>query len=285
VPISAPLPERRGQAAPPELQAKREMLASAIASGALPPVQGQSSADVGSVRTIRFGQPDVDGTTIVHFHGGGFRQGAPEACAAYSAALADVTGAAVFCPAYRLAPEEPFPAALNDGMRVLRQLSGCSRRLILAGDSAGGGIAAGLAQLCVYGGLPITGLVLHSPWLDLSVTSASYRTNAQTDPLFSQASAEQAACMYLQGHVASDPLASPLLADAALYPPTFISVGRGEVLLDDSRAFYDRLVAASCRATLCEVSGMDHVAVTRGPDLPGARQVLKATLSFLAELG
>jgi acetyl esterase/lipase len=278
------LPESQGQPAPADLQAKRDMLAAAIASGALPSVAGQVTEDMAGVRVIRFGQPSTNALTIVHFHGGGFRQGAPEVCAGYASALADATGTLVYCPAYRLAPEAPFPAALNDGMRVLRQLAGSGARLILAGDSAGGGIAASLVQLCAREGLCVAGLILHSPWLDLSVTTDSYRTNAETDPLFSESSAKAAARMYLQGHAATDPLASPLLADPAQFPPTFISVGIGEVLLDDARCFHDRLTSASRPVTLCAVSGMDHVAVTRGPDLPGSREVMAATLSFLAGL-
>ncbi|WP_184245720.1 alpha/beta hydrolase fold domain-containing protein [Novosphingobium chloroacetimidivorans] len=277
------LPERPGQSAPAELQGKRDMLAAAIAGGALPSVAGQADEVIARVRTIRFGQPSSDAPTIVHFHGGGFRQGAPEFCARYAADLAHASGAAVYCPAYRLAPEAPFPAALNDGMRVVRHLAS-QGPLILAGDSAGGAIAAALAQLCAQDGLAIAGLVLHSPWLDLGATSASYQTNAEADSLFSEASAIEAARMYLQGHPATDPLASPLLGDPALFPPTYISVGLGEVLLDDARAFHRRLTAASRSATVHEVAGMDHVAVTRGLDLPGSPAVLAATLSFLAGL-
>lgn len=280
--ITDALPERPGQSAPADLQAKRDLLAAAIASGALPSAAGQADEVIAGVRTIRFGQPSPDAPTIIHFHGGGFRQGAPEVCARHAAALAQAAGAAVYCPAYRLAPEAPFPAALNDGLRVLGHLAASPAPLILAGDSAGGAIAAALAQLCAPAGLAIAGLLLHSPWLDLRVTSASYRTNARSDPLFSEASAIEAARMYLQGHPATDPLASPLLGNPALFPPTYISVGLGEVLLDDARVFHRRLTAASTPATLHEIAGMDHVAVTRGPDLPGSPEVLAATLSFLA---
>lgn len=260
------------------------MLAAVIAGGALPEAEGQVDEVIARVRTIRFGHARPDAPTIVHFHGGGFRQGAPEVCARYASALAHATGATVLCPAYRLAPEAPFPAGLNDGMRVLRHLAPSPAPLMLAGDSAGGAIAAALAQLCARDGIAVAGLVLHSPWLDLRVTSASYRTNAGSDPLFSEGSATEAARMYLQGYPATDPLASPVLGDPALFPPTYISVGLGEVLLDDARAFHRRLIAASVPATLHEVAGMDHVAVTRGPDLPGSREVLAATLSFLAGL-
>ncbi|MET1755900.1 alpha/beta hydrolase [Novosphingobium sp. RD2P27] len=278
------LPERAGYPAPPDLQVRRDGMAGALASGALPAPEGQATEIVGDIRTIRFGSSDCADTVIVHFHGGGFRLGAPEVCAGYAAKLSSGGNATVYCPAYRLSPEAPFPAALNDAMQVVRRLASRGSRLIVAGDSAGGGLAASLMQLCARDGIPIAGLVLHSPWLDLSVSSASYQNNASADPLFSKNAATEAAQMYLQGHPATDPLASPLLADLTDFPPTFISVGEEEVLLDDARALHGRLVEASQSATLLEVAGMDHVAVTRGSDVPGSPEVLAATLSFLAAL-
>jgi epsilon-lactone hydrolase len=279
------LSERPGYPAPETLAARRRALADALATGALPRVEGSTEEVIAGVRTIRFGKAGPGGTTIVHFHGGGFRLGAPEAVAAYAADLARRSGATVYCPAYRLAPDAPFPAALNDGLRVVGQLAAGGSRLVLAGDSAGGGVAAAIVPLCARAGLAIAGLVLHSPWLDLHVSSASYRTNAAFDPLFSEASASEAAQMYLQGHPADDPLASPLFAEPAQFPPTLVSVGSGEVLLDDARRFHQMLEAASRPVVLCEVAGMDHVAVTRGTDLPGSSEVMARTLGFLAELG
>lgn len=279
------LPERPGYPAPEALATRRRALADALATGALPRVEGAVEETVAGVRTLRFGKAVAGGTTIVHFHGGGFRLGAPETVAAYAAALARGSGATVYCPAYRLAPEAPFPAALNDGLRVIGQLAASGSRLILAGDSAGGGLAASLAHLCRHLGIEIANLVLQSAWLDLTVSSPSYQANAASDPLFSEASASEAAQMYLQGHSPDDPLASPLFADPARFPPTFLSVGSGEVLLDDARRFHQRLRAAGRPVVLCEVAGMDHVAVTRGADLPGSREVMARTLAFLAEPG
>lgn len=279
-----PLSERVGRPAPADLAAKRTILAEAITSGALPPAKGQAVETIGGVRTLRFGPLTGAATTIAHFHGGGYRQGAPEVASGYAAALAEATGATVFCPTYRLAPEAPFPAALNDAIRVVADLAGRGGRLILAGDSAGGGLAAALTGVCLTHGLPIAALILHSPWLDLTVKSMSYRANADTDCLFSEAAAGEAAEMYLQGHSAADPLTSPLFADLAAFPPTFISVGSGEVLLDDAVAFHRRLLEASREVRLLVIPEMAHVAVTRSLELPGSREVLDATLSFLADL-
>lgn len=275
------LPERTGQPAPPELLALRERLASALgASGA-----AHEQRRIGGTRAIAFAGAGKQAATLVHFHGGGFRQGQPEMTAGYAAALAQAARVTVLCPAYRLAPEQPFPAALNDGLNMLAALRDeGAGPLILAGDSAGGGLAASLALFCPERGIEVAGAVLHSPWLDLTVSNPSYETNAGTDTLFSRSSASEAARLYLQGHAADDPLASPLFGDLSRFPPAFISVGRGEVLHADAVTFAGRLKTAGRAAELCEVDGMDHVAVTRSPDLAGSQEVLARTVEFISRL-
>lgn len=224
--------ERGGRAPPSDLAGRRRAIAGAVAAGAWRAEPPPRETAIGGVRSLVFGHaPDVNGAgTVVHFHGGGFRQGCPEMGGPFAAMLASRCDVEVILPAYRLAPEHPFPAALNDGMAVIRARAGDSDEpLILSGDSAGGGLAASLAALCGAEGLPLAGLVLFSPWLDLTVSSGCYATNAASDPLFSRQSASEAADQYLQGHPMNDPLASPLFAELARFPPAFISVGTGEV--------------------------------------------------------
>lgn len=279
----APLPERPGQAVPLDLQQKRDMLATAVRSGALPLPNGQSVVHIGGVRTLRFGAAAPKGGTVVHFHGGGFRQGQPEMIARYAAALAEAADVEVFCPAYRLAPDHPFPSGLNDAICVIAKLAAISpeRPLFVAGDSAGGGLAAAATLLCISDGVRIAGLVLHSPWLDLTISNPCYRANAASDELFSEELATEAARQYLQGHPASHQLASPLHGDVANFPRTFISVGTGEVLYADALSYHDRLVAAGCAVEICAITGMGHVAITRDLALTGARQVMDKTVSFI----
>lgn len=279
----ASLPERAGKPVPADLQSKRDILAEAVRSGALPVPAGMAVVDLGGVRTLRFGAAEPDGAMVVHFHGGGFRQGQPEMIARYAAALAAAEGAQVFCPAYRLAPDHPFPAGLNDAVRSIVALVEAmpDRPLFLAGDSAGGGLAAAATLRCLHAHVPVAGLILHSPWLDLTVSAPCYRTNEASDNLFSEQLAAEAAQAYLQGHPPSDPLASPLLGDLAAFPRTFISVGSGEVLQADALSFHDRLRVAGVAVELCEVAAMEHVAVTREPELVGSRQVLTRTVDFL----
>jgi acetyl esterase/lipase len=275
-------PERPGRSAPPDLAERRAAMAAAVEQGTWRTDPPPREEQLDGVRCLRFAPPGARRATVLHLHGGGFRLGLPEMIGAYAAALAARCSVEVVCPAYRLAPEHPYPAGLGDAWRVAQALRSESRgSLILAGDSAGGGLAAGLAALCVANGAPPAALVLLSPWLDLTVTSPAYAANAATDPLFSRESAEVAAELYLQGHSPRDPLASPLSAAVAGFPPTLVSIGEGEVLADDGRGFDAALRAAGVPVQLCAIPGMEHVAVTRDLALPGAAETFEAVADFI----
>jgi len=125
------------------------------------------------------------------------------------------------------------------------------------------------------------GLVLLSPWLDLTNTSPTFLTNAATDPLFSLASAREAADLYLQGHSPEHPLASPLFGPLAGFPPTYISIGAEEVLAEDGRRLSESLRAAGISAELHPVRGMEHVAVTRDLALPGSAETFERAAGFI----
>ncbi len=288
-PLSNRLPhgypeERTGFAAPAELQEQRKGLALAVASGLWRTDPAPVEEHAGSVRCLRFQSPVPPRGTVIHFHGGGFRLGCPEQVGPFAARLAVQCEVDVVCPAYRLAPEHPFPSGLIDAAEVLASVRSQSERpIVISGDSAGGGIAAGLTAHCQEIGMRPVGLALLSPWLDLTVSSATYFTNADTDPLFSAQSAKAAAELYLQGVNPRDPLTSPLFGSLAGFPPTFISVGLGEVLADDSRAYHAGLVACGVSAELMEVPGMEHVAVTRSPDFPGSAETLAALVAFVRQ--
>lgn len=204
---------------------------------------------------------------------------------AFAGTLARRCGVTVICPAYRLAPEHPFPAAIADARKVHQAIMAAGEKhLILSGDSAGGGVAAASAALAHADAVPPIGLILLSAWLDLTVSSPSYVHNAATDPLFSQEAARAAAELYLQGHDARHPLASPIFADPALFPPTLVNAGTGEVLADDSRLFHDRLAKAGIPAELSMVADMEHVAVTRDAGLTGAAQTMDEVVAFVDNL-
>lgn len=270
-----------GMAPPPELLERRAAISAAVAAGYFRTDPAAVEIRIAGVRCLRFAAPAAPRGTVVHLHGGAFRMGCPEQVGPFAAALAARCGVDVICPAYRLAPEHPFPAGSDDAFAVVAELTGQNQPLLISGDSAGGGLAACLAARCHESGHKLAGLVLLSPWLDLTVSSLSYQTNSVSDPLFSAESAAAAAALYLQGRNADDPAASPLFADIAGYPPTYINVGSGEVLLDDARAMAARLLSVGIPVTLVEVDGMDHVAVTRGPDLPGSARTFATMAAFI----
>jgi acetyl esterase/lipase len=281
--MAAGLPaEGPGREAPAGLVERRRMIAAASQGGAWTSGSRWASEILGGVRVLRFLPSGANRGSVIHLHGGGFRLGCPEMIAPFAAALAARCGVEVICPAYRLAPEHPFPAGLADASAVLSALGReGAGPIILSGDSAGGGLAASLAALCVANGVGLSGLVLLSPWLDLTVTNSCYEANAATDPLFSSASARDAAELYLQGVSPRHPLASPLFGPVSGFPPTLISIGEGETLAGDGRGFHEMLCAAGVPARLHPVAGMEHVAVTRELTLPGAAETFESVAEFV----
>jgi epsilon-lactone hydrolase len=276
-------PERLGKPAPPDLAERRAQMTAGLAAGvwatARPPVETKS----GGQRTLRFASRIPPRGHIIHFHGGGYRLGCPEIAGPFASRLAEQCRVEVVCPQYRLSPEHPFPAGVNDAWAALEALRAESgdAPLIVSGDSAGGGLAVAVAVLAVERGLRLNGLVLISAWLDQTVSAASFAANAASDPMFSRESARLASKLYLQGSDPLHPLASPLRAPLTGLPPVLVSVGAGEVLADDARGFHARLRAAGVASELIEIPGMEHVAVTRGADLPGSAETFAAIARFV----
>lgn len=278
LPTSGPLAERAGRAAPAALAARRPAPGATYAEQECQLAGGRW----GTVRALRFNPAGAARGTVLHWHGGGFRLGSPEYAAPFASALAAACDVEVICPQYRLAPEHPFPAGINDGVAAIEgALALGVGRLILSGDSAGGGLAASLAVICAARGIPLMGVVLQSPWLDLTVENDCFRENAASDPFFSHEMASEAAQQYLQGHPATDPLASALFASVRGFPPTYQCVGTGEVLAADARAFHERLLGAGHPARLSLIEGMEHVAAMRGQDLTGAAQAFAEIADFV----
>jgi epsilon-lactone hydrolase len=274
--------ERTGHAPPPALLERRRLLDAAVAAGTWRTESRALSEHIAGVHVLRFEPPTPKLGSVLHLHGGAFRLGCPEMSGPFAAALAARCAVEVICPAYRLAPEHPFPAGLKDAWAVLSALRLDSNLpLIVCGDSAGGGLAASLAALCAARSISLGGLVLLSPWLDLGVSSASYETNAASDPLFSRTSATEAAELYLQGLSPRHPLASPLFGSVAGFPPTLMAIGAEEVLADDARSFQELLRRAGVATTFLAIPGMEHVAVTRGSALRGAAETFEHVVEFI----
>ncbi|MCJ2179294.1 alpha/beta hydrolase [Novosphingobium album (ex Hu et al. 2023)] len=282
--------ERPGYPAPPDLAERRAQMAAGIAAGMFATMVPPLETELAGLRTLRFDPPGTPRGYVLQLHGGGFRIGRPEFEGPFAEALAARCGVTIVVPQYRLSPETPFPGGLNDALAALQALQALSEEadeapLIVSGDSAGAGLAASIGLMTAAGLTSrVDGLVLLSPWLDLTVTAPSFAANAASDPLFGTKSARVAADLYLQGFDPQHPLASPVFAgdrDLQDYPPCLISVGTGEVLLDDSWRFHARLNALGRDSRLVALDGMEHVAVVRGRDLPGSAETFAAITSFV----
>lgn len=246
--------ERIGSPASPELLERRAMFAATEIDPALGVAEGDVDFAGVPCRTLRAG----DRATVLYLHGGGYRMGSPEAYNAYAAKLAAGAEATVVVPRYRLAPENPFPAGLRDAVAVYEELaSATDGPIIVAGDSAGAGLAAAVIVAVDGGEVHVPdGLMLLSPWLDLRCSSQFYET--ATDVFFPLASAESARDDYLQGAPVSDPLVSPLLADHSGFPPTLIQVGGNEALVGDALGLTRALATANVTCTLEVVADQGH---------------------------
>ena len=224
---------------------------------------------------------------ILYFHGGGFRIASALAYRAYGSHLAAVLGARVLLVEYRLAPEHKFPKAVDDCFAVWESLLAegiDTGRIVIAGDSAGGGLAASVTMHALADGVLPAGVICCSPWVDLTITADTYDTNAESDKLFSRTSAEEAAPAYLGGADPTNPIASPLFGDWNGAPPLLILVGDAEVLLDDSRKLADVAQAAGVDVTLSVYPEMPHIWTMSYPAFPEAVEGVTEMAEFVARV-
>ena len=200
--------------------------------------------------------------TILYFHGGGYLFGNPGTHREHIARLVERTGARAITPAYRLAPQYRFPIAVDDAIASYRQLldSGIiPAKLIIAGDSAGGGLALALVHRARSESLPMpAGLILFSPYVDLTHTSHTNVTNAPTDylPVREMTSSND---WYVDADDIDNPEASPLKADLSGFPPMLIHVGAAEMLLADSIRLAEHAERDGVQHTLHVADEMPHV--------------------------
>jgi acetyl esterase/lipase len=204
------------------------------------------------------------GTWLLYAHGGGYVLGSPPAFANFAAQIAVRAGADTFVPGYRLAPEHPFPAAIDDVVAAYHGMSADGVGTIaVAGDSAGGGLVLSLLSLLAAerssGILPPVAAAVMSPWTDLTLSAPSMETRAAADPIFTRGILRELAELYLQGRDASHPQASPLFAPLHGVAPVRIDVGDDEILLDDAVRYAERARLAGVNVTLHVWAGLPHV--------------------------
>ena len=200
---------------------------------------------------------------VLYLHGGGYTCGSLDYAKGFAATLASECGVRVFCAAYRLAPENPYPAAVEDALTAFDYLlkkGYAPHQILLCGESAGGGLIYALSlKLKQLGRELPCGLIGISPWVDLTGSGASYETNRDNDPSLTQELLEFYAKCYTQDP--TDPLCSPVRGDLTGLPPSLLFAGGDEILLDDARTLHDRLKAAGCRSKLFIAPGRWHAYV------------------------
>lgn len=232
--------------------------------------------------------PDSDVEKVVLLlHGGGFSAGSIASHQRLAADLSAMCGTRVLLPDYRLAPEHPYPAGLDDCVTAYRWLLNNGFKpghIVIAGDSAGGGLTISTALRLKGESLDQpAALVALSPWVNLACDGETMETKAKEDPIGNAETLLRAASDYLQGHDMKDPLVSPIYGDLRGLPPLLIQVGTREVLLDDSRKLAVRARADDVQVTLEEWTGMIHVWHMMADRLIDGRRALAGIGAFVRQ--
>jgi epsilon-lactone hydrolase len=199
---------------------------------------------------------------LLYFHGGGYTEGGAYNHREMGARLATATRGVVHLPDYPLAPEHRFPAALDAAVAAYRAVLTAvpARRVVVGGDSAGGGLSLALLLRLKEQGLPLPAAAVPvSPWTDLTVSAPSFTERADRDPFVSRDVLRTFAANYLGDHDPRDPLASPLFGDLTRLPPIHLEVGTEEVMIDDAVRFHERALAAGVASELVVTEGAPHI--------------------------
>lgn len=244
------------------------------------------SVTLGGVAATWYGSHELAAQrgVLLYLHGGAWCVHLPALYAAFAAQLSAATGLRVLLVDYRLAPEHPFPAAVDDCLAVYRALveAGTTPRAI-AGDSAGGNLTLITLMQVRDAQLPLPCCaVLLSPATDLTLNSPSMRYNVHADPMFGEGLKDLVAPLYCPTTDRSDPLLSPLFGQWAGLPPLYFLAGSSEILLDDSVRAYDRALQAGTPAHIDVWPEMPHV-FPLFPMLPEAKQAVGDIVRFIEE--
>jgi len=253
-------------------------------------------ADVRRTPTELAGRPAIlvepDGNarpgTILYFHGGSFSLGSPETAMVLTANVVRRTGVRSISLDYRLAPEHPFPAGIEDCVAAFRSLleQGIEpESIVFAGDSAGGGLTVTTALAARDAGLPLpAAIAAFSPALDHTRSGATMRTKEGIDPILTREALDRTGAIYLGGQDPDQPLLAPAVrADLTGFPPILLQVGTNELLLDDSVRLAERAREADVDVILDITAGVPHVFQTFTGALDEAGQALDRASLFLTQ--
>jgi monoterpene epsilon-lactone hydrolase len=252
----------------------------------LPPAGTQTNAiDADGVNAVRIEVPQSrNDRYILFFHGGGYVVGSASLYRDFTWRIAVAARACVLYFDYRLAPEHPFPAAVEDSVKAYRWLADRldHRRIAFVGDSAGGGLALAALHKLRDEGFDLPGAVVAvSPWTDLALTGESLQSNAAVDPMMNVSGLPSLANHYLAGADPRNPYASPLYGDPSGLPPTLIQVGSDEILRDDAVRMAEKLKAAGCDVEIEVWPRMPHAWHLYARIVPEGRHAIEQIGTFL----
>ncbi|MEX2327826.1 MAG: alpha/beta hydrolase, partial [Pseudomonadales bacterium] len=265
---------------------RRRMQTSTRMMPSIPDHVSCSPVDAGGVACewIVSDQADSD-RVLMYLHGGGYVFGGPDSHRDLASRLSEAAGMRVLLVDYRLAPESPFPMALEDATDCYRWLLGEGFdpvRIAIGGDSAGGGLTVATMVNLKNLGLPLpAAAILLSPWTDLSGSGDSVAENEKADPMLSAAALDTFAGLYLGDRDRRAPLASPLFADLAGMPPVLVQVGSTEILLSDAHRLVAKLREAGGKALIDIWPKMPHVFQVLAARIPEGKQAIIQLGEFL----
>lgn len=226
-----------------------------------------------------------EGRVILYLHGGGYVFGSTGLYRSMTMPMASFAGADLFSLDYRLAPEHPCPAAIEDAVAAYDWLLSkgiAPERLVIGGDSAGGGLTIATLQALRRGRRPMpAGAFVYSPWMDLAATGDSVSANAASDCMFQEATVRENGRHYAGSLDLGDPRVSPLYGDFQDFPPMLVFASQDEMLFDDSRRTVDKAKAAGVDVEFKPRKGLSHVWPLFYPFVPEAKDALQVTGDFV----
>jgi acetyl esterase/lipase len=252
----------------------------------LPPDVTTTSGQLGGIPVVTVDTPGSDPSSVLlYFHGGAYAIGSAADAASLAADVSRRSGARAVCVDYRLAPENPFPAAVDDAVAAYSALldqDTPSDRIAFVGESAGGGLTVATLVALRDAGLPQpSSATVFSPWADLTVSGASATSKAHLDPALTPEALRARARDYLGRMAGTEPLASPVFADLTGLPPLLIQVGSHEILLDDAVRLASRAADHDVHVELQVWSQVPHVFQSFTVMLDEADEALQAAAAFI----
>jgi epsilon-lactone hydrolase len=282
--------DERLRAAPLDLGADitelRIMFDEMMAATPIPADVETSAASLGRIPVVNVDVAGADSlSAIMYLHGGAYSIGSAASSVALASDLARRAGVRLVSVDYRLAPEHPYPAAVEDAVAAYRGLLDTgltASRIAIAGESAGAGLAASMLVALENEGLPQpSSALLMSPWVDLTLSGDSITEKAAVDPALTPEGLRRRAADYLAGANAVSGLISPIYADLTGLPPLLIQVGSNEILLNDATRLATRAAAGDVAVTLEVTPGVPHVFQAFAAFLDEGHAALDSAAAFL----